>query len=539
MENDVPQTYDPEHCLSTSREKDIASNLAFLSARTDDNSMVMAVCIEEHSSKEGVTIRIASNAGDLSKVLDGFKEFGEALMHAARRDNHRDEDIDAFFKQIIIFDTPRILARLRSRHASSRRSVGKPGLLNQLVEAIRSTKSKINPGLKNRAESMQTLFMQLENISDFNREHIQAHSLLGAIVRQAHEFLRSNDLGPILRGSPLDSSLLRHLPVAIGKLGRYYSAASELVHAARKYSLFHCVEISSFRVDVPDFVGIGRVHAEIQLLFFYEIYPENPRPRVICSSKSACYLCNLYFKVHGVFHVPRTHGRIYEKWILPDWLTVPKARCQELADVATDLWETLQREAEKNSKLMKRQYNHPNESILLPLSCWSSSIVSGTKTGTHSTIRPQPTASPVSQTISLREPVARPKRSLGGSSNPDGGRGDTLRVEEYGRVIIIENESLPYLEHITDITTSLHLVFGRLTLHFHFCQISPCQLLIASGEDQALWIESYHIVNVQDIPTTTKMHLRHMGPTNTRKVMFQLQTGCTIPIIISIKPENT
>ena len=76
-----------------------------------------------------------------------------------------------------------------------------------------------------------------------------------------------------------------------------------------------------------------KIHAEIQLLFFYELHPERPRPRVISSSKSACYLCNHFFQIHGIFHTPRTHGRLYDKWLLPDWLDVPPSRRQALADI--------------------------------------------------------------------------------------------------------------------------------------------------------------------------------------------------------------
>jgi hypothetical protein len=59
------------------------------------------------------------------------------------------------------------------------------------------------------------------------------------------------------------------------------------------------------------------VHAEIKLLFYYEFLNPSIPPRVICSTKKACYLCNLFFVVHGRFHVLSTHGRLYEKWTIP------------------------------------------------------------------------------------------------------------------------------------------------------------------------------------------------------------------------------
>jgi hypothetical protein len=71
--------------LSIERENEIASNLAFLSAISDDNRKVMAVCVEEHPNGEGTTIRIASNSGDLSEVTNGFKMLATILEKTARR----------------------------------------------------------------------------------------------------------------------------------------------------------------------------------------------------------------------------------------------------------------------------------------------------------------------------------------------------------------------------------------------------------------------------------------------------------------------
>ena len=71
--------------LSVSREKEIASNLAFLSAISDNSKRVMAVCIEESRNGNGITIRVASNTGDLLAVTKGFKTLAKSLEQAAQR----------------------------------------------------------------------------------------------------------------------------------------------------------------------------------------------------------------------------------------------------------------------------------------------------------------------------------------------------------------------------------------------------------------------------------------------------------------------
>lgn len=71
--------------LTVEREKDIASNLAFLSSTSDDSQKVIAACVEEYSNGEGITIRIASNSGDLSEVTNGFQKLAVILEQAAQR----------------------------------------------------------------------------------------------------------------------------------------------------------------------------------------------------------------------------------------------------------------------------------------------------------------------------------------------------------------------------------------------------------------------------------------------------------------------
>ena len=106
-----------------------------------------------------------------------------------------------------------------------------------------------------------------------------------------------------------------------------------------------------------------KIHAKIQLLFFYELYPNRPRPRVIYSSKSACYLCNLFFHLYGGFHVPRTHGRLYDKWILPDWLDIPVEHHRDLVIILTRLKVTLDDKIRRALRLKKGLCHYPNERL--------------------------------------------------------------------------------------------------------------------------------------------------------------------------------
>jgi hypothetical protein len=71
--------------LTFEREKGLVEILAFLSGTTDDPSKVMAVCIEEGSAGDSLTIRLASNSGDCSDALSGFKRIATILEQSSGR----------------------------------------------------------------------------------------------------------------------------------------------------------------------------------------------------------------------------------------------------------------------------------------------------------------------------------------------------------------------------------------------------------------------------------------------------------------------
>jgi hypothetical protein len=190
----------------------------------------------------------------------------------------------------------------------------------------------------------------------------------------------------------IDPTLKAYLLEAIGKLGRYYSATSELVCAARHWAcrLFESIEVEPFQIPIPASLSKShwKVHVEIQLLFYYEAHPSRRRPRFICSSKSACYLCNLFFSLHGGFYVPRTHGQLYAQWILPDWVNILADRYVEFSRISLLLKEIIDGKVLRASRSKrKKQYHYPKESVLLPLASWSSLGIS-TKLSAPASISP-------------------------------------------------------------------------------------------------------------------------------------------------------
>ena len=358
--------------------------------------------------------------------------------------NSRDTDVQALLRRVVVLDYPRILTRLRSRHAKSFKNIAnKPPRIIQLRAAVYdesvgpegSVSQENLEEIRSRATDLENLFLRFESVANYPQGLSAAESILRDILKQAHELTSQTDLGAALRtSSKLEASLKQALPEAIGKLGRYYSASHDLVRTASssRYRLFRRISIETthvpepipikkahqkstldkilehlfpsgnrdgqngpsmliesylvkpfpvvqeeFRTRLSEHNKHAKVHAEIQILFFYEFNAKLPRPRVICSSKDACYLCDLFVKLHGKFCMPRTHGRLYGLWTLPDvpW-EIPK-QCQRDLNLLTKRFNT---ELEKSIKVIasnaRMPFSHPNESVLVPAASWSSSTLS-------------------------------------------------------------------------------------------------------------------------------------------------------------------
>ena len=252
------------------------------------------------------------------------------------------------------------------------------------------------------------------------------YEIIEEVIRHAHNLNQCPGFSTALNKSSKFSSLkVASLGDAVAKLGQYYKAASELVLAARRKRcrIFCKIQVESFQIHVPENVRIPsqpgsalpllnhllqshetskllnrflgskpavdtaltsrlngeragiKLHAEIKLLFYYELHPERPRPRVICTNKSACYLCDLFFRIHGQFQLPRTFGKMNERWILPDWLhEIPPSRIPALRDTVKQFSAALDSQIRLASESVKRQPD-PIESSVGLAAYWSCSTV--------------------------------------------------------------------------------------------------------------------------------------------------------------------
>jgi OTT_1508-like deaminase len=116
------------------------------------------------------------------------------------------------------------------------------------------------------------------------------------------------------------------------------------------------------------------VHAEMQLLFHYECLNPSLPPRVICSTKKACYLCNLFFLVHGRFSLPGSHGRLYEKWTFPKRIRdLEGPRAETIHSVVERFFHAIVEAIRHTFVPSSKRKLASNESLFLRSSIWPAS----------------------------------------------------------------------------------------------------------------------------------------------------------------------
>jgi hypothetical protein len=144
----------------------------------------------------------------------------------------------------------------------TRKTSGKPRLIPQLNAALNGSsieaKSSISRSalrkIQDKARLLQVLSNRLESLPKVDREMPCVQDILMEIVKHAHELTMMASLSTALHASlVLDPSSKSSLPQAFGKLGRYYTAASELVCAARdrRCRIFLSVRIEECQIQVP------------------------------------------------------------------------------------------------------------------------------------------------------------------------------------------------------------------------------------------------------------------------------------------------
>ena len=131
-----------------------------------------------------------------------------------------------------------------------------------------------------------------------------------------------NALSELCAPTEIINSLELH---ELGQIARYAGLCRSLSKLCRTYAdLFSnvAIETATPYKGIPALFKTSRqpprVHAEVQIVLHFDLRDEAQRPRVIGSTKAACFLCNSFVRAHGHHYLSSTHGYFYRRWTIPD-----------------------------------------------------------------------------------------------------------------------------------------------------------------------------------------------------------------------------
>lgn len=186
------------------------------------------------------------------------------------------------------------------------------------------------------------------------KHHVFEHADVTTVSLDPQLFSRISKLAPECR---LTSCLARS------------QSGAPVIHGARNIASILKLDLAKLKLDfistVEKVLGQSRVHAEVQIVSYYELHPAPKMPRVIRSSKDACYLCNLFIQLHGAFYIPKTHGNLYYGWRVLPIPQLHQVQGQLIKALELRIRETIQAiMTAPNPRLMLSRNN--NESTIFP-----------------------------------------------------------------------------------------------------------------------------------------------------------------------------
>lgn len=275
--------------------------------------------------------------------------------------------------------------------------------------------------LRQYREQSQAL---LDHLYAFNAANDWRHEDVAKIVCRVAQYMAEVPLEDViesLQDHPMNQNAKYRLHSCLSKVARYRQSAFFLGRMAKKISILTHVTVDHVRLEqaafqrpsqtsgpsslgtvltaIPHRRGVlnlnalpswaaksqhqfttsvrkvlreSKIHAEVQIVVHYEVAgTQVVLPRVIASSKDACYLCHAFISLHGQYSVPASHGKLYTGWRLPSTQHLQALECK----MHDFLEQGIQRNVRRFAGVMnKPPMTLPNESTLFPLSVSSSTL---------------------------------------------------------------------------------------------------------------------------------------------------------------------
>ncbi|KAL2212576.1 hypothetical protein CC79DRAFT_428360 [Sarocladium strictum] len=364
------------YSISLEIEREFASDMAFLSSIRDDPTRITAVAV--HETEDGcLRVLVAANANKdkssqtyLDEVKRGFDLIAHVMSMAATMSQVQLE-MDVL-DLIIRMCRSRILKRVKRQDSTL--------LPNHLTEAVKilegKKESKTQKIFVDKAKLLLDNLRSLGLTLDQGIESIGiSNGDLKNLIKCCSDWEKELDLESFvhrnLHWPEFDTSKAKSICNTVRKVGRYQICAARLTQFAANNVLFRSIQTVRISLDqealqhnteqgraradkVMMRVSSGKlkeaqlsnmlqsasskvamtrqkfkaslrvsqgkdakIHAEVQLLWFLKSLKLEKPPRVIESSKMACYLCSALIACTGEYYSGRSHGRVYPGWRLP------------------------------------------------------------------------------------------------------------------------------------------------------------------------------------------------------------------------------
>ncbi|TGO55061.1 hypothetical protein BCON_0097g00170 [Botryotinia convoluta] len=339
------------YILLHEEEQHLADHVAVLAQAKEGATGVSAAMIEECNGRDSpsLTIRIASNETPLPETVDGLRRCLDIVEEAARAETYEHKDIHKSNLLVQIIKLSKSRMRRRIGLQKNRGGKVRPSLFDR-VESLRCRLLVLeanadNPSLRSSlCVNFSELCQKIESFTLSSEESQMDH--LTAIVLAAHKVSKSANNPSLerqlqMKGIDLDLSHRRTV-FQIDKISRYLDISNDLIDFSRKIrynGLFRNIHLEVCTAPKAQHHDdqILHVHSEIQLISFYEQYPAGSPPRCIGSSKSACFLCDLFIRKHGLYRISHSHGRLYPKWTVPEGYCVNEEINLRFSEILKDM----------------------------------------------------------------------------------------------------------------------------------------------------------------------------------------------------------
>ncbi|KAI5861100.1 hypothetical protein GGS23DRAFT_613281 [Durotheca rogersii] len=447
--NSVANSHDRSkgYTLPLETERRLCGTLAFLARPNHNANHITAVCIEEDGNAGSLNVLIAINKAkpdDGKHVLGQLKRsFEDIFSLLGKIDSAKDsasDTTDGVLGVIVSMCSKRILERLEMVRVSIGLALGYLGNIRHDHIQEPEISNTLRPFIE-RATELSTLMGSWEK--DQTQQRLQE------VVKGVYRLKQAGRIHALIEIIPnkvMNPSLRSSFEDKINKVARYREAARYLCRKAKKIpqvrnmrvvlaepprEAFERVPVDKYapalqaailRIDglkegetnlgtmcrllsstvekaSSGFVEQARktleeskIHAEIQLLYWCSLKASGarsyPHPRVVCSCKDACWLCNEFVLTYAGVHTPGTHGKLYPGWRLP---ALGGPEFDGLAESFNQRLEKRVRESVRDLIHGKGlpKYTGPNESTLLTLSA-STLLSAPPSLSAMETVTPEP-----------------------------------------------------------------------------------------------------------------------------------------------------